>query len=45
MGLPRCASEDPGFFRFRLTNHMVGGVMPALGFGGWLFPGEPRRRR
>jgi hypothetical protein len=27
--------------RFRLTNHMACG----LGFDGWLFPGEPRRRR
>jgi len=26
---------------FRLTNHMACG----LGFDGWLFPGEPRRRR
>ena len=32
-------------FRFRLTNHMVGGVGPAPGFDSWLFPGEPRRRR
>jgi hypothetical protein len=24
--------------RFRLTNHMVGGVVGALGFDGWLFP-------
>ena len=31
--------------RFRLTNHMVGGVGPAPGFDSWLFPGEPRRRR
>jgi hypothetical protein len=29
----------------RLTNHMVGGVAGGLGFDGWLFPGEPRRRR
>jgi len=33
------------FDRFRLTNHMVGGVGPAPGFDSWLFPGEPRRRR
>jgi hypothetical protein len=32
--------------RFRLTKHMVGGVGAGLaGFDGWLFPGEPRRRR
>jgi hypothetical protein len=31
--------------RFRLTNHMVGGVVAGPGFDGWLFPGEPRRRR
>ena len=31
---------------FRLTKHMVGGVGAGLaGFDGWLFPGEPRRRR
>jgi hypothetical protein len=24
--------------RFRLTNHMVRGVVGALGFDGWLFP-------
>ena len=30
---------------FRLTNHMVGGVGAGPGFDGWLFPGEPRRRR
>jgi hypothetical protein len=29
----------------RLTNHMVGGVVAGPGFDGWLFPGEPRRRR
>jgi hypothetical protein len=31
--------------RFRLTNHMFGGWVPAPGFDGWLFPGEPRRWR
>jgi hypothetical protein len=31
--------------RFRLTNHMVGGVVPSLGFDRWLLPDEPRRRR
>jgi hypothetical protein len=31
--------------RFRLTNHIVGGVGVGPGFDGWLFPGEPRRRR
>jgi SWI/SNF-related matrix-associated actin-dependent regulator of chromatin subfamily A-like protein 1 len=31
--------------RVRLTNHMVGGVVAGPGFDGWLFPGEPRRRR
>jgi hypothetical protein len=31
--------------RFRLTNHVVGGVGAVPGFEGWLFPGEPRRRR
>ena len=31
--------------RFRLTNHMVGGVGAGPRFDGWLFPGEPRRRR
>src|SRR5712671_3518510 len=30
---------------FRLTNHIVGGVGVGPGFDGWLFPGEPRRRR
>jgi hypothetical protein len=30
---------------FRLTNHMVGGVVPSLGFDRWLLPDEPRRRR
>jgi hypothetical protein len=29
----------------RLTNHKVGGVGAGPGFDGWLFPGEPRRRR
>ena len=33
------------FKRVRLTNHMVGGVVAGPGFDGWLFPGEPRRRR
>ena len=37
-----CLNEEE---RFRLTNHMVGGVGPAPGFDSWLFPGEPRRRR
>ena len=31
--------------RYRLTNHMIGWVDAGDGFDGWLFPGEPRRRR
>jgi hypothetical protein len=31
--------------RFRLTNHMVVGIGAGPGIDGWLFPGEPRRRR
>jgi hypothetical protein len=33
------------FDGFRLTNHMVVGIGAGPGFDGWLFPGEPRRRR
>jgi hypothetical protein len=31
--------------RFRPTNHTVDAIGAGPGFDGWLFPGEPRRRR
>jgi hypothetical protein len=41
----RAAHSDRYLYGFRPTNHTVDAIGAGPGFDGWLFPGEPRRRR